>query len=160
MYYVDLIGFYGPVLLGVLDMMYLWIHRYYVTAFVSGYIGTFLLNGILKHLIREPRPADQLHINGHDQMLHADRFGMPSGHAQMTGYAVTFLYLVINSPFAIVVAVFIGSLTIFQRYKYRRHTATQLVIGLLIGSITATVFYELTKYRLESNITQLYNVPK
>jgi membrane-associated phospholipid phosphatase len=150
MKYLDLLGFYGPAILGMLNLLCLWSHRYYFSTFIVGYIGSVLLNGFLKHIIREPRPTNQRHINEYDNPNHADRFGMPSGHAQLTGYAVTFLYLVVRNPCLLVVSIFIGALTIFQRYAYRRHTATQLVAGLTVGAITAYMLYEYTKSQLEN----------
>ena len=152
MQYLDLLGFYGPAILGLLNLLCLWCYNSYFSAFIIGYIGSFFLNGFLKHIIREPRPANQRHINEHDRPNHADRFGMPSGHAQMTGYAITFLYLVVRNPCLLVISVFIGALTVFQRYAYRRHTATQLFAGLTVGATTAYMLYEYTKTRLETQL--------
>jgi membrane-associated phospholipid phosphatase len=145
MYYVDLFGFYGPYVLGAINTFYLWNHRYYFTAcFVGGAVSD-LINRALKHLIREPRPDHQVYLVGHDDPTHFDRFGMPSGHAQMTGYAITVLYLVTANPAALILSAFIGSLTLFQRYTYRRHTPKQLIVGLIVGCIIANITYEFTR---------------
>ncbi len=110
-------------------------------AFIVGYFMNVFINGVLKNLIREPRPPNQVYLHGHDVPTQADRFGMPSGHAQLTAYAITFLYLTVDNPMALITSMFIGSITLFQRYTYRRHTPKQLIAGLILGAVTANIVW-------------------
>jgi membrane-associated phospholipid phosphatase len=111
------------------------------------FIANTLINNVLKDIIREDRPTGQIYLNEHDVIPNTgiNKYGMPSGHAQSTGYSITFSYLVVQSPSLLIISVFIGSLTIYQRFKYRRHTIIQLIVGLAIGSLIAIVSYEVTK---------------
>ena len=87
-------------------------------------------------MIREPRPRNQIYLNKYDVSeanISRHKYGMPSGHAPSTGYSITFLYLVSKSQTLLMITSFIGALTMYQWYVYRRHTIGQLIGGLLIG---------------------------
>ena len=163
-YYLSRIGYQGPntLLLLILIMLattsqakniYLYIYV------IAWQITSHFFNIVIKNTLKHPRPDSDLNDNFKNLTPTIDNyfsihknFGMPSGHAQMTGYAITFLYLVVRNPCLLVVSVFIGALTVFQRYAYRRHTATQLFAGLTVGAITAYILYEHTKTRLETQL--------
>ena len=88
-----------------------------------------LLNVILKGIIKEPRPKNQVNFNGHTSVY----YGMPSGHAQSATYnAVIFCYQ-INNIYAYIFSFMVCMVTFYQRYKYRRHTLSQLFFGALTG---------------------------
>ena len=146
-YYMDLIGFYGPVIIGLINAFALWCRKMYLIAYVVFFALNSFLNGILKNLIQHPRPSSQIYLNDHDIVPDSapSKYGMPSGHAQSVGYSITYLYLVVNKPIILYVSLFIGALTIYQRFKYRRHTNYQLLVGLVIGSIVAMVSYQVTR---------------
>jgi membrane-associated phospholipid phosphatase len=142
-YYLDSIGFYGPLILAFINITYLWGRERYQIAYLLFFLLNSFLNTTLKNIIQERRPTGQIYFNEHD-ITPSDKFvtyGMPSGHAQSTGYSIAFLYLVTQSPALLIGSAFIGSLTLYQRYKYRRHTISQLLIGLFIGSAFAQVIY-------------------
>jgi membrane-associated phospholipid phosphatase len=142
-YYLDSVGFYGPLILAFINIAYLWGRERYQIAYLLFFLLNTFLNGILKNIIQEPRPTGQIYFNEHD-IKPDDKiktYGMPSGHAQSTGYSIAFLYLVTQSPALLICSVFIGSLTLYQRFKYRRHSISQLFVGLFIGSAFAKVTY-------------------
>jgi membrane-associated phospholipid phosphatase len=142
-YYLDLVGFYGPLLLAFINIVYLWGREKYQIAYLLFSLLNVFLNGILKTIIQEPRPTGQIYLNDYD-ITPNDKiktYGMPSGHAQSTGYSIAFIYIVTQSPAILIVSCFIGSLTLYQRYKYRRHTISQLLVGLFIGYAFAQVTY-------------------
>ncbi len=145
-YYIDNIGFYGPFLIGFIDIISLWFRKMYLISYISFQILNLFINIILKHIIQEPRPSGQIYLNEHDTVdSSASKYGMPSGHAQSVAFSITYTYLVIHSPVILIINSFIGVLTIYQRYKYRRHTISQLIIGLITGSIVAMLSYETAK---------------
>ena len=146
-YYIDLIGFYGPLIIGLINTLALWCRKIYLFSYVLFFASNSFLNGILKNIIQQPRPSGQIYLNDHDVVPDSapSKYGMPSGHAQSVGYSVTFLYLVINSPALLCVSLFIGALTVYQRFKYRRHTISQLFTGLVIGSLFAMGSYVVTR---------------
>lgn len=147
-YYIDLVGFYGPLIIGLINAFALWCRKMYLIAYVLFFALNSFLNGILKNLIQQARPSGQIYLNDHDVVPDSapSKYGMPSGHAQSVGYSITFLYLVIHSTAVLCASLFIGALTVYQRFKYRRHTISQLFTGLVIGSIIAMVSYEATRF--------------
>ena len=138
---IDLIGFYGPVILAFINCVYLWRRKIVLITYVLFFMVNVFINGVLKNILQEPRPSGQVYLNEHDIVPNTTlgKYGMPSGHAQATGYSITFLYLVTHSPSLLIITVFIGSLTVYQRFKYRRHTIPQLVVGLVLGSVFGSI---------------------
>mmetsp|Transcript_6179 Transcript_6179/g.7107 ORF Transcript_6179/g.7107 Transcript_6179/m.7107 type:complete len:204 (-) Transcript_6179:1113-1724(-) len=53
----------------------------------TGQLGNVAANVILKHIIKEPRPAAE-------HLTHFGRYGMPSNHSQFCFFTATFLLLV------------------------------------------------------------------
>ena len=78
-------------------------------------------------------------------------YGMPSAHAQSVFMSLTFLYLVKESPAWLLGELFIAGLTVYQRWKYNRHTLEQLGVGALLGSLVAYVGYYTVKTNLQKN---------
>ena len=142
---IDLIGFYGPLIIGLINCAYLWRRKIFLITYVLFFIVNSFINGVLKNIIQEPRPTGQIYLNEYDivQNTAPSKYGMPSGHAQSTGYSITFLYLVVHSPALLIITAFIGSLTVYQRFKYRRHTIPQLIFGLAIGSLVAIISHKI-----------------
>jgi membrane-associated phospholipid phosphatase len=75
-----------------------------------------------------------------------ERFGMPSGHAQSIFFSIVYLYNLKHSIPLLFSNLFIASLTLYQRWKYRRHTVEQLATGSAIGGLFAWAVYSLEKY--------------
>ena len=72
------------------------------------------------------------------------QYGFPSGHAQSVFYATSYLFAfdsiglgmfgVWRDSF-LVLAVLVCLLTLVQRFKYRRHSISQLFAGSMLGCI-------------------------
>jgi membrane-associated phospholipid phosphatase len=118
-----------------------------LTAFAL-YIVVFLFSGwanhlVLKDYIKDPRPADS------KPFLASEHFkkhtnGMPSGHAQQTAFSLLFSYLITGRYLYESLALFL--LTVAQRYVYKNHTISQLLVGgLLGGTIAYIAFYILSR---------------
>mgnify|MGYP001318204302 CR=1 FL=1 len=88
-----------------------------------------IFNIILKYIIKEPRPKNQVKFNGHQ----ASYYGMPSGHAQNATFNSLLLCYQVNNSFAYIFSILICFATFYQRYKYRRHTFSQLFFGGITG---------------------------
>jgi membrane-associated phospholipid phosphatase len=116
-------------------------------------LGTFfniIINYILKGLIKEPRPVDDVHIfnmqlnNAYlkGEQLGNHRYGMPSGHSQAVFFSVFFIYLALKNIKITALYLFVAFLTLYQRVKYKNHSVLQVIIGSLVGILVAYVFYK------------------
>ena len=79
-----------------------------------------------------------------------EKYGMPSGHAQSCFFSMTFLYLVKGSPAWLIFELFIGIISLYQRFKYKQHTIEQLLAGSILGIFFAYFSFTLTKLWLSA----------
>lgn len=98
------------------------------------------LNSILKWMINEPRPKGGIHLNKIERFLDKGTKGMPSGHAQFVGSELG-LSMCIGLPKWIqIYALCQSTLTIWQRYAYKKHTGLQLFAGFFVGMLYSLFF--------------------
>jgi membrane-associated phospholipid phosphatase len=145
---LDVIGYYGPIILFSMTFYSLIERTPYLLVFTIGSVLNTFLNTLLKTIFREPRPKGQIPFIDHDDLIGAQQYGFPSGHAQASFYSLAFLFFS-NGPISVIyfMAV-ITFLTLYQRWKYRRHSLKQLAFGSLIGGSFAWVLVYLTQYYL------------
>ena len=144
---IDNVGFFGPMILFGLGIYTLRARRIYLIAYLVFFLLNGIVNRIIKSWIREPRPSNPSFINRYDVNSGAETYGMPSGHAQMTAYIIVFLYMTTQSIRLLIGTLFLGTLTLHQRWAYNRHTSEQLGVGTAIGSVIATLaFWAANKY--------------
>ena len=145
---IDIIGYYGPVILFALTFYYLIKRPPYLMMFTIGSIASTLLNRVLKSTWREPRPRGQITFIDNNNLTGAEQYGLPSGHAQASFFALAFLFFS-NGPQAVLyVMTLLCVITLYQRWKYRRHTVKQLALGSLIGTLFAYALVFLTEFSL------------
>lgn len=115
--YWQIIGVLGPYILLTIASLYLWLSNKltYLEYFGVGTAFNLFLNFILKSLIKQPRPKEDLtigedtdintitNLNQYEFGLSAqgkrqgsDRYGMPSGHAQTTAYVLAFMQHILS----------------------------------------------------------------
>lgn len=161
---IDLLGFYGPWIQGIINVTQLITQKYYFIGYlVFAYINIFT-NKWLKMNYKEPRPSNkdesELPIKIKDPdifgMPNADIYGFPSGHAQQLVYSVFYLYFVKRSPLFLLAGLFLTGLTIYQRWKFKRHSIKQLGYGSLIGAFMGYIGYFITS----RVIKVIYTVPQ
>jgi membrane-associated phospholipid phosphatase len=146
-------GLYGPLILFLLSLYILRHKRIFFVYYSFGFFVNMLINYVLKGLIKQPRPKEDIHVpniiptNG--KRYGYDTYGMPSGHAQMSFYSITFIYLVLTNNFKhfkwswiLFLFLLIGIITLFQRILYKNHTLLQVLVGSLLGIIIASIFYK------------------
>ena len=110
-------------------------------------INTYM-NEFLKQLFREPRPPNQIEFIDHDKLTGAHYYGLPSGHAQASAFALMFLFLVNGPPAILYSMTGIFVITLFQRWKYNRHSIKQLAVGSMIGAFVAWSIHYLVQIQL------------
>jgi len=141
-YYVDWIGYNGPMIIWFISIVLLSYNSRICIAFIIGSLLNQELNSVLKILIKQPRPSGQIrNLIDNDIFTGAHVYGMPSGHAQTLFFSVSFLYYVIENFYILIGLLFIGGLTIYQRWKYHRHSLLQLIVGSTIGWSFGYGFY-------------------
>jgi len=147
---LDKIGFLGPFVLLILGILLLWGNKGFWCAYLVIFVINIFINKVAKAIAKQPRPEDGESIMN-EKYAGVEMYGMPSAHAQSVFMSLTFLYLVKESPAWLFGELFIAGLTVYQRWKYRRHTIEQLGVGAIIGILVAWGGYNMTKQYLQEN---------
>lgn len=147
---VDNVGFLGPFILLCIGIWQLWGNKGFWCAYLAVFMVNSFINKIAKVIIQQPRPDDGESIMN-ENYAGVEMYGMPSAHAQSVFLSLTFLYLVKESPAWLLGELFIAGLTVYQRWKYRRHTLEQLGVGVVLGIFVAYGGYYMTKQYLQEN---------
>jgi|TARA_B110000285_G_scaffold75038_1_gene86369 membrane-associated phospholipid phosphatase len=147
---MDTVGFLGPFILLGIGIWQLWGNSGFWCAYLVVFSMNSFINKIAKAIVKQPRPpAGESIMN--ENYAGTEMYGMPSGHAQSVFSSLTFLYLVKESPAWLFGELFIAGLTVYQRWKYRRHTVEQLGVGSVLGVVVAYAGYYITKRYLQEN---------
>jgi len=109
---------------------------------VGLFLGSTLINKLLKILFKQPRPDGSRTIVD-EPYQGADAYGMPSGHAQSVCFSATYLYLTTKDLFWLALELCVVSLTVLQRWKYKNHSIEQLAVGSLVGTFLGYYGYQL-----------------
>lgn len=141
----DFIGYNSPIILVTINTICLFKQQKYLLLYFVFYGIDYLLIGILKDFIRQPRPYGYLNqeYKDGDNYTKVNLYGMPSGHCGLSFYSVMFLWLVNKSTNVLILELTICLLTIYQRLKYRKHTLEQLFAGTLLGCSVALIAYKI-----------------
>ncbi len=139
------IGFLGPYILFVYSLFVLRSKPNYLAIYSIGFVLNFILNTLLKGIIKEPRPSTNKEIiaimDQAGKYIPFDNYGMPSGHAQMAFFSVAYLYMVTKNVKVLLLSSAIAIITILQRVYTGRHSVLQILVGGVIGSIVGYLFY-------------------
>ena len=139
----DLLGFYSFFVVSGIIFLTFYRRVALLFAYFIGFLVNYYINSWLKTWIQDPRPENPIPmviVDDSSMYVGAEKYGFPSGHAQLVFYAITFLYFANKKITRTwIVCLFIGLITIYQRLKYRRHTVEQLLAGTLIGIITGWI---------------------
>jgi membrane-associated phospholipid phosphatase len=146
-YIVDLIGYYGPMVLGVLSLLLLYSTKTYLVVYVVGFLLNILVNNILKQIIKQPRPKGDLDIFDPSKKHNYSHnpiqvYGMPSGHSQMVLFSTVYVYLVFKNTPLTLFYVLLTLNTVVQRIRYKNHTVMQVIVGSFVGALVAYLVYQ------------------
>lgn len=158
-----LLGEWSVIVLFFVGLFLLWNQKNYMSFFVIGFILNFILNMFLKAIIKQPRPSTSDDLKrllekyglpfAYQYKLTSDLFGFPSGHAQVTFFTLTYLYLVdkqnIQWPL-----ILLTLLILLNRYIFQFHDFTQLFVGILCGIFVAWIFYKLSRRGLTGRLRE------
>ena len=142
---IDYIGYLGPILLLVSSIFLLINKATLLSTYIFGFVVSVIMNSILKYIIKEPRPSDDLSIYNasiaHGKRVSFDKYGMPSGHATGVFYSTAFIFFALKKPYISLIYLIISMNTIYQRVKYKNHTILQVIVGAIVGTITGYAAY-------------------
>lgn len=153
---IDYIGVYGPIIVFMLTLLLLRNTYNYLLYFVVGFILNIIINIVLKLTIKEPRPSNdnkaiEIGINN-GQRVSFDKFGMPSGHAQIMSFILVFITMVLKNPYITTIYLLITTNSLFQRYLYNNHTLLQLIIGFMLGGIFGYITFIIASNKIKGTI--------
>jgi membrane-associated phospholipid phosphatase len=142
---LDFIGFNGPLILsGIACVLMFKKTGVLLTYFVFLGVSLFL-SKLAKQFIKEPRPTRPLAYFTNESYLYSneEKYGMPSAHATLAAFSVAYFYLFLRkwTDPVFIVSVIIWALTLYQRWKYRRHTVLQLIAGTVLGLTVGAIGY-------------------
>jgi len=153
-YQRDMIGFFGPIILFVIACVRFIPRPRYLWTYLLVFSTSMGINHLLKDWIREPRPDGGISMVGEDYSGYF-QYGMPSSHAQSVFNTLTYSYLALRSVGWLIFDLFIASLTLYQRWYYRRHTIKQLAVGAFVGSCVAILAYVIVQVWVFHDISYL-----
>lgn len=145
---IFVVGYNGPIILVVLST---WLFRHTPTTLFFYYLGNvanIFINLILKNLIKEPRPDEDSSklewlSSQNKKRFDWDKYGMPSGHAQLMFFSVVYVYNSLRDMCWTTIYLIIACITIIQRLSYKNHTIQQLLVGSIIGSLAGHELYNI-----------------
>jgi membrane-associated phospholipid phosphatase len=148
----DSIGFFAPLILLLVSLWKLASRPPYLIAYVVGFFMNMGLNSVAKLWFKEARPEGGRNLFSWENYSGAEKYGMPSLHAQSDMYSIAFLWLVVGSPEWTTFELVLYGLTLYQRWSYKRHTIQQLGVGTCVGAVMAYFVYSLTKNYLRTQM--------
>ena len=145
-YIIDFIGLNGPIIMFLVTIYYIQEQSTYLWVFIIASFCNKYINDILKEIIKQPRPVNQIDFMGETEALikGAQSYGMPSGHMQILCFSIAYLWCLYPLYSIYLVSFIISIITFYQRWKYRRHTIEQLTWGAITGSILGYYTYYFT----------------
>jgi membrane-associated phospholipid phosphatase len=146
----DTLGFFAPLILFGLTVGKLAARPPYLVSYVVGFFMNMALNSVAKLWIKEERPEGGRNLFSWEHYSGPEKYGMPSLHAQSDMYSIVFLSSTGSSPAWIIFGLFLYSLTLYQRWSYRRHTIQQLIAGTGLGATLAWIIYGMTQFYLRT----------
>ena len=157
-------GNFGPVILFFLSIFLLWNNDNLFFYYIVGIFSNSILNLILKGLIQQPRPGEDI-TKFNLALTHGKRFlfkdgiphdifGMPSGHSQSSLFSTVFVYLSLRKNNLLYIYLTISLLTITQRVVYDYHTILQVIAGSLVGASFGYFVYYLAREKIKGHITE------
>jgi membrane-associated phospholipid phosphatase len=157
-------GNFGPIILFFLSMFFLWNRDNLFFYYIVGIFSNSILNLILKGLIQQPRPSEDikqfnLALTHGKRFLFKDGiphdiFGMPSGHSQSSLFSTVFVYLSLRNNKLLYIYLIISLITITQRVVYDYHTILQVIAGSLVGGSFGYFVYYLAREKIKGHITE------
>lgn len=145
----DKLGFYGPIIMIAANIYELRNRIFHVFLFIVYIFMNIGINKQLKLWIRQPRPSEYASTteinNDWIQYNGAEKYGMPSGHSTLMFFSWMYLWWNTQNVYYLIFGGFLTFLTLYQRWKYKKHTFEQLIAGGILGILLSFIAYMATK---------------
>lgn len=149
---LKLLGYFGPYILNVLSL-FLFLTNNKISSFIWYFLGIIIslsINFIVKIIVKNPRPKEDKSLfdsktNINKTRVSFDKYGFPSGHSQSCAYSTLMTYMVFRNTMLFYFYLFISLFTSYQRVDNKNHTITQVIGGLVIGSVIGYLIFVLSK---------------
>lgn len=152
--FMDALGYYGPLVMIVANMWYLRGRVFHMGLFLCYIVLVILTNKQLKLWIMEPRPSGGKTEWATDY-VGAERYGMPSGHSTLMLFSLVYLWEFTRDAGIAIIGMFLAAITIYQRWKYRQHSVSQLATGSAIGVLLAYMATRFTAWLFKRGYTPM-----
>jgi membrane-associated phospholipid phosphatase len=83
-----------------------------------------------------------------------DIYGMPSGHAQAAFFITTFLYLSLKHTNLLYLCIVFSLIICYQRVKFEFHSISQVIVGSVLGSVIAYIFYQQAREKIKGRVRE------
>jgi membrane-associated phospholipid phosphatase len=144
--YIDFfysIGYFGEYITFLITCAVIFNKHIYLIFYIIFFLLNKIINQILKNYFKQPRPDRPVKFLESDNFSKR-KFGMPSGHSQLSFFSIFFAYLVTNKFFPwILLLLLVGFIVIYERLLFRNHTLYQLISGAIIGAVIAYLSYNI-----------------
>ena len=136
------IGFFSEILLIIIVSILIHSHSFVFIVYLVAVVINGFLNRFLKKWIKGLRPKDPIKFLESEEFKNKKNYGMPSGHSQNVFFSIVYLILTVYKNIEsylpwIFGCIFIGLLTLWERWIFHNHTLSQLFVGALLGSFIA-----------------------
>ena len=127
---------------------------------VTGQLANEVLNYVLKHALKQPRPGGERD--------HVPKYGMPSNHAQFAFFAAVYTVLWAARRWqaawvvrvATVAAALVGATAVCAARVYLGyHSLAQVGVGAAVGSAAAAAWYYVTELLLRPHFAAIVRLP-
>jgi len=133
------IGYFGEYITFVFTLFLIYYQTYNLVFYIMLFILNKVINDYLKDYFKGSRPSNPKKFLDDDNFS-KKKYGMPSGHSQLSFFSLAYSYLSTNKITTPIILMMITCLVvIYERLLYHNHTLLQLISGAIIGVIIAYV---------------------
>ncbi|MGD2050001.1 MAG: phosphatase PAP2 family protein [Chloroflexota bacterium] len=129
--------------LAIIALIYWSIEKFFGRSLAYILAFSFLINGMIKHLIRDPRPYWLDPTLG---LYEENSYGVPSGHAQAATVFYGFLALWLRRGWVWVLAILMMLLMALSRVYLGVHDIEDVLAGIIIGILILIGYYFWQRY--------------
>lgn len=127
------IGYFGEYITFIFTLFLIYSQTYNLVFYIIFFILNKVINDYLKDYFKEYRPSNPKKFLDDDKFS-KKKYGMPSGHSQLSFFSLTYSYLSVKKiTISIILMLITCLIVIYERFVYHNHTMFQLILGAIVG---------------------------